>query len=81
MRRGMRRDTCANCRFLESFDDHDETHIGLCRRMPPQVVVRMGMEPEDRTSPAYRDEMETHWPEVLIDDWCGEWQEARNDEP
>lgn len=49
---------CSNCSYWDALDGND----GLCRRMPPMVVL------DDE------DEWVSKWPETLASNWCGEFE-------
>lgn len=53
---------CRTCRYFEPKSDQE----GICRLQPPKVYVVGG---------AY---LETAWPAVTINDFCGSWQQAEN---
>jgi hypothetical protein len=58
---------CENCRFAAEIPR--ETVMVICRRYPPQVIVKTEADERD----TYH-RVEDRWPEVGRDDWCGEWQ-------
>ena len=55
----MHRPTCETCVFFEHFPDAKQE----CHRRPPLITPA----PEDSN-----DVWWTGWPEVELDDWCGE---------
>ncbi|MCU0912982.1 MAG: hypothetical protein MUC88_00290 [Planctomycetes bacterium] len=53
---------CEDCRYFY-FNQHDEEEeISECRRRAPQVVCN----PVERV-------LDSYWPDVMSDDWCGEY--------
>ena len=57
--------TCAACRYFEVFEDGV---VGHCRRYPPPEAGGMDIDTLDY--------IESRWPIVSNEDWCGEWTEA-----
>ena len=60
---------CANCRFSRPDIDREDAEEGdplWCRRHAPRPIMRNDG-PDTPT--------EWHWPQVMVDDWCGEWTE------
>ena len=55
--------TCENCRFFHL--DHKETG-GDCRRYAPKPMLFA--DTEDAHT------VDTVWPQMCLDDWCGEFQ-------
>lgn len=55
----IRAQKCENCRFGEWYEGVDE---GYCVRYPPTPAG-------DRERG-----VDSHWPRVSTDDWCGEWK-------
>lgn len=57
---------CSDCYFF----DRDLEQSGICRYAPPRVIINeMNL-------------LETAWPVVRPDDWCGMWKhrkEEKND--
>jgi hypothetical protein len=61
---------CAKCRFADvAVVDEDYGPFLVCRRYPPTLV-------EVDTGPSGREQGVLAWVPVQSDDWCGEWQEA-----
>ena len=62
---------CATCEWFEAADDPPdpegigELAMGQCRRYPPVIHVWDPHEDPDFVG---------DWPEVAVDDWCGEYQ-------
>lgn len=55
---------CQNCTYWLAGD---VWHTGICRRMPPAVIVQTAYVDGSRTSVT-----DTEWPETGATDWCGE---------
>lgn len=55
--------TCLTCRFFARATDDSE--LGECRRHAPSPITF-----ED----AELRVVDALWPQVLIEEWCGEWQ-------
>ncbi len=61
----MKCENCGNCRFVKSVMG------GLfCRRYPP--TVQMGFRPDPLLGQP-RITIESHFPPIQKDGWCGEW--------
>lgn len=58
---------CDNCRFWRVVQR--DAGVGECRREPPKIAFG--------TTPCGAVVVETHWPNTLRDEWCGEWMENR----
>ena len=59
---------CGDCKFSAAEVSGDVAHLPLmCRRFPPTYVKRIGQNGIDFVCT---------FPEVLPDDWCGEWVSA-----
>jgi hypothetical protein len=70
---------CGGCRF---FDVNTHTHdSGRCRRHSPvrmRVDLLSEKELEDET---FIGRPEGEWPVVMTDDWCGDFEPSRSQEP
>lgn len=62
-------DNCGTCRFSIGQGPHS---LLKCRRFPPRAVVVPKAEPEG-VSPPYIHVVEYLYPEVPVDEWCGEF--------
>jgi len=71
-----RKESCETCRFWKSPHERTECRIplliGTCKRYPPKGWL----DPNNEDPPQWE-----HWfrPEILSDDWCGEWQPSEAD--
>lgn len=54
---------CGDCRFCIPSEDPELPNAGDCRRYPPQRFYYSADDPHA-----------TMYPEVCLDDWCGEFQ-------
>jgi hypothetical protein len=58
--------SCSSCKYYKP--DYEGSTQGLCRRFPPVLVpahpLRIAIEDPN---------IETQWPEVNQEDWCGEY--------
>jgi hypothetical protein len=67
---------CMNCAFYRGRyaiirgKDKIENGAGQCRHGHPRVFDRSWTHPEG--GPQF--ETRTEWPEVMFDDWCGDWK-------
>lgn len=67
---------CRNCTNWDSFDEHldridpatsgQKVQIGLCKRYAPQPLTH-------EAGNAIATTLESTWPRVPSDSWCGEW--------
>ncbi len=55
--------TCLSCRFFERLTETSEQ--GECRRRAPAPVSAEGADMRM---------VDALWPQVLIEEWCGEWE-------
>lgn len=58
---------CESCKYFDKFAEHDDK--GCCRRYSPRLTVEM-VDPKSE----YINPFRAAWPEVEIDDWCGEYE-------
>jgi hypothetical protein len=56
-------ETCGNCRFWVA--SRNEEGEGTCHRHAPRCVMSGQMT---------EDGIDTVWPWVAAEDWCGEWE-------
>ena len=61
---------CENCKWFASGHANDEH--GQCRRYPPRVIVSGNA--RDEGGGGESDDIDSLWPWVAPDHWCGEWQ-------
>lgn len=61
---------CGKCGYFEPM--HDGSH-GNCRRHAPVVYVECGNVGDNMAVTA------TAWPNVLSDDWCGDFKEEADE--
>jgi hypothetical protein len=54
---------CLTCRFFSRATDDSE--LGECRRHAPSPTVFEDAELRN---------VDALWPQVLIEEWCGEWE-------
>ena len=66
---GLELGTCATCAFF-----HDGVTPTECRYNPPQVIVVTGISRVMGTPP---EKIESQWPAVDGNDWCGRWTDGR----
>jgi len=72
---------CANCRFFrKSEDKYDYRHS--CRRTSPVPIAMVSsyFANGQLNAPMIKTAVETHWPKIRVDDWCGEFQ-AKGETP
>ena len=65
---GKNEKTCENCKFWDQLACcfyGTEKYVGSCRRFPPYKQFAMG---------------EGVWPKTIMDDWCGEFTENKEDD-
>lgn len=55
-------ESCHTCRFCGELRFNDGTNRTICRRRPPQTFVLTD------------DRLQTRYPSVTSQDWCGEWE-------
>ncbi len=61
-------ESCDNCKFSAAETSGDVVHFPfMCRRFPPSYTRRIGQNGLDFVCA---------FPEVMHDDWCGEWVSA-----
>ena len=64
-----RQEHCSSCKFFTPEVGRTVINTGCCRRSAPEAVTR-GEEFERRCIIAI-------WPQVSVDDWCGEWENRK----
>jgi hypothetical protein len=64
---------CWNCQYSVDFEENEkgEPTKGMCRRYPPSPCT---MDISDNP-----DILNSTFPEVNEDDWCGEWRDENNE--
>jgi hypothetical protein len=65
---------CNRCIWFQRHEH--STSEGRCRRLPPVPVVRFQQAWEDSSGETHGGEshVQTQWPNVNEDDWCGEFR-------
>ena len=67
---------CSSCFYYERLSNT----TAICRRYPPTPVVDLGSDNNAEgggVSSVYTIPADNLWPEVGLDDWCGEYQEKK----
>lgn len=66
---------CSNCRFFRKNEERYAYRHSCCRTSPVTIaVVSSHFENGSLKAPRITTAVETHWPTIKSDDWCGEFQ-------
>lgn len=70
--------SCCSCRYYQSRELDPNSGEGQCRRHAPRPLR------EDLVTDAdgyVLSHVFARWPDVSVDDWCGEWRPAAGVQP
>ena len=62
---------CGKCDYFDQFKIQDPDHSGKCRRHAPTIIA-------DNVPYPAPTNVRTVFPEVNVDDWCGEHSDGRS---
>jgi hypothetical protein len=64
-------ESCSTCRFwVQQVEEEPPDSPHECRRNAPGAIIC-------REGTSFDDDFDAYWPQTHADDWCGEWQPAK----